>query len=200
MSKDPAFLFYSSDFLTGTFTMTNEQVGIYIRLLCLQHQQKGVIDKDSFRAMANGHKPILAKFVECDEGYYNARMREESDKRNAFCESRRSNAKHKQSISKAYAPHMENENENENINKKRRFSKPNIKQISDYCKERKNNINAQLFFDSNEAKGWVVGSTKTPMKDWKAVIRTWEQRGKDEVAKQPVNNRGAEIYKHFDEE
>ena len=39
MAKDPAFLFYSNDFLTGTYTMTDEQVGKYIRLLCLQHQK-----------------------------------------------------------------------------------------------------------------------------------------------------------------
>ena len=38
-TKDPAFLFYSSDFLSGTFTMTNEQIGKYIRLLCIQHQK-----------------------------------------------------------------------------------------------------------------------------------------------------------------
>lgn len=36
--KDPAFLFYSQDFYTGTVFMTDEQVGKFIRLLCLQHQ------------------------------------------------------------------------------------------------------------------------------------------------------------------
>jgi hypothetical protein len=39
MAKDPAVLFYTQDFLVGTLTMTNEQVGKYIRLLCLQHQK-----------------------------------------------------------------------------------------------------------------------------------------------------------------
>ena len=37
--KDPAFLFYSSDFLSGTMLMNNEEIGIYIKLICLQHQQ-----------------------------------------------------------------------------------------------------------------------------------------------------------------
>ena len=32
MSKDPAVLFYTSDFLTGTMTMNDSQVGQYIRL------------------------------------------------------------------------------------------------------------------------------------------------------------------------
>ena len=43
-NKDPAFLFYSSDFLTGTMFFTDEQVGKYIRLLCAQHQ-KGQIGR-----------------------------------------------------------------------------------------------------------------------------------------------------------
>jgi len=37
MSKDPAFLLYSGDFLNGTADMEPEEVGVYIRLLCYQH-------------------------------------------------------------------------------------------------------------------------------------------------------------------
>ena len=44
--KDPAVLFYTQDFLTGTFLMTNEQVGKYIRLLCLQQQNGGLHECD----------------------------------------------------------------------------------------------------------------------------------------------------------
>ena len=32
--KDPAFLLYYTDFLVGTAFMTNEEVGMYIRILC----------------------------------------------------------------------------------------------------------------------------------------------------------------------
>ena len=39
MSKDPAILFYTGDFITGTLTMTDDQRGKYILLLCLQHQK-----------------------------------------------------------------------------------------------------------------------------------------------------------------
>lgn len=38
--KDPAFLFYSSDFLSGTMLMTDEEIGQYIKLICLQHQKR----------------------------------------------------------------------------------------------------------------------------------------------------------------
>jgi hypothetical protein len=54
------------------------------------------------------------------------------------------------------------------------FIKPMIHQIEFYCKERKNNIDAEAFFNFYESKGWKVGNTK--MKDWKAAIVTWEKR------------------------
>jgi uncharacterized protein YdaU (DUF1376 family) len=59
---------------------------------------------------------------------------------------------------------------------KKGFIKPTLDQVTAYCAERKNGIDPQLFIDSNDAKGWVVGTTKTPMKDWRATIRTWEKR------------------------
>lgn len=56
----------------------------------------------------------------------------------------------------------------------KRFLKPTIQEIQDYCAERKNEIDAEVFFDFYESKGWKVGTT--PMKDWKACIRTWERK------------------------
>ena len=38
MAKDPAFLFYTGDFATGTQFLTDDQMGKYIRLLMAQHQ------------------------------------------------------------------------------------------------------------------------------------------------------------------
>ena len=55
-----------------------------------------------------------------------------------------------------------------------RFKKPTIEEIEEYCKERNNGINANAFYDFYESKDWYVGKNK--MKDWKACIRTWEQR------------------------
>jgi hypothetical protein len=55
-----------------------------------------------------------------------------------------------------------------------RFVKPTVEEIAAYCEERNNGINAEYFFDSYEGKGWLIG--KTPMKDWKAAVRTWEKR------------------------
>lgn len=60
----------------------------------------------------------------------------------------------------------------------KRFIKPNLDEVTHFCKERNNGIDAQYFIDSNEAKGWVIGKNRTPMKDWKATIRTWERNNK----------------------
>jgi hypothetical protein len=38
MAKDPAFLFYSKDWLQGTASMTKDEKGVYIDLLAHQHQ------------------------------------------------------------------------------------------------------------------------------------------------------------------
>jgi hypothetical protein len=117
MAKDPAVLFYTSDFLSGTFTMDNEQVGKYIRLLCLQHQKGKLTEKDMLSICKAYDVEIWDKFKVEDGLYYNDRMLNETVRRQKFSESRRNNAKStkKESTSEAYAKHMETENENRTI-------------------------------------------------------------------------------------
>ena len=117
MAKDPAVLFYTSDFLSGTFTMDNEQVGKYIRLLCLQHQKGKLTEKDMLSICKAYDSEIWDKFKVEDGLYYNDRMLNETVRRQKFSESRRNNAKSpkKESTSEAYAKHMETETENRTI-------------------------------------------------------------------------------------
>ena len=62
--------------------------------------------------------------------------------------------------------------------KSRTFTPPTLDQVRDYCRERNNSVDPQRFLDFYESKGWMVGKNK--MKDWKASVRTWEQRDKTE--------------------
>ena len=62
--------------------------------------------------------------------------------------------------------------------KRASFEKPTVAEIAAYCSERKNGVDPQSFFDFYESKGWKVGAVK--MKDWRASVRTWEQRHKTE--------------------
>ena len=57
---------------------------------------------------------------------------------------------------------------------KRKFVKPTVEEVAEYCRERGNAIIPESFVNFYESKGWVIG--KSPMKDWKAAIRTWEQK------------------------
>lgn len=126
MAKDPAVLFYTSDFLSGTITMTDEQVGRYIKLLCIQHQKGKLTAKDMLSICKAYDEDVYSKFVKDGEFFYNERMKNEAEKRKNFTESRKKNAQSTKnqsnkdkSICSAYAQHMENENENtnENINR-----------------------------------------------------------------------------------
>lgn len=125
MGKDPAFLFYSNDFLSGTYTMSHEQVGKYIRLLCLQHQKGILTERDMLNICGSYDEDIYSKFAQSENGYYNVRLRDEADKRKAYSDSRRKNKMKNKfdntdiyDTSASYVGHMENENANENEIKK----------------------------------------------------------------------------------
>ena len=61
---------------------------------------------------------------------------------------------------------------------RKRFTIPTPEEVQAYCDERKNGILGQQFCDFYSSKGWRVGSQ--PMKYWKAAVRTWEIRRKDQ--------------------
>ena len=58
------------------------------------------------------------------------------------------------------------------------FVPPTVEAVRDYCMERGNGIDPQAFVDFYASKNWMVGKNK--MADWKAAMRTWEQRRKQE--------------------
>lgn len=126
MAKDPAFLFYPQDFIMGVIFFTDEEVGKYIRLLCAQHQQGGLIEKNIFNSVVKDSKLLREKFVESEDGFYNLRLMSEMEKRAIKSNNLSANAmqrwqkdKQKQCKSNAIASHRhmptENENENENV-------------------------------------------------------------------------------------
>jgi hypothetical protein len=92
--KDPAFLFYPESFLTGTMFMTHEQVGVYTRLLCIQHQKGYLTDSQIHQICDNDNmlKEVLLKFRQDKNGnYYNMRLREEMIKRKKHAQKQREN-------------------------------------------------------------------------------------------------------------
>lgn len=173
--------------------MTHEQVGKYIRLLCLMHQTKGTIDIPAFDAYIGNDPAIRAKFSFKDGYVYHDRLISEMERRQAFCESRRINrtkGKQKDDICSTSVGHMETETETETkaVNttiqpikiaapakpKKQptfvRDNPPTLEEVTPYCTEK--GIDPQQFHDAGTAVGWV-DKNKTPYRDWKAVVRKW---------------------------
>lgn len=72
-------------------------------------------------------------------------------------------------------------NDNNVKNNIGRFAPPDVVEVQAYCYERENNVDAQVFVDFYESKGWMVGKNK--MKDWKAAVRTWERSSDGSKAK-----------------
>lgn len=194
MSKDPAFLFYPGDWLGGTITFTRSQKGAYMDLLMAQFNQVALTIEDIRQVLGIDYdlmwEPKLrVKFETESNGilYFNRKLRDEVIKRKSFTESRRNNKTGKNQYNSGHmtnhmTSHMENENENENkdiikkdrIVKERRFIPPTIEEVIAYCLERKNNVDPHKWHAWYSANGWMVGKNK--MKDWKAAVRTWENK------------------------
>lgn len=70
---------------------------------------------------------------------------------------------------------------------KERFVRPTVEEVREYCSERHNGIDPQSFVDFYESKGWKVGNN--PMKDWKAAVRTWENKRKEKPRSSPSRDQ-----------
>jgi len=133
MSKDPAVLLYTSDFLSGCQDLTMVERGQFITLLCLQHQKGYLTNKMIMLTCPNVSEDVLERFDKDEKGnFFNKRMDTEIKKRKSNSEKQSKRAKDywakvKQNKEEAtsgdnttaYATALplEDENENENENK-----------------------------------------------------------------------------------
>lgn len=75
----------------------------------------------------------------------------------------------------------------------KRFTPPTVAEVEAYCRERGNRVDANRFVDFYTGKGWMIG--KSPMKDWKAAVRTWENGdNKPQAGKTPKAQELDEFY------
>lgn len=105
-----------------------------------------------------------------------------------------------------------NVNVNDNVNdikentlksvKEKRFAPPTPEDVREYCREMGyTHVDANKFVDTFSAKGWRVGKTNTPMKDWKASARNWERQEKEwrEEKAAKTQNKPSNRFKNFTE-
>jgi hypothetical protein len=68
----------------------------------------------------------------------------------------------------------------------KRFVPPTVEEVAQYCFERMSKVDPQRFVDYYTSNGWMVGKNK--MKDWKAAVRTWDQKEK------PTGRKGGNVF------
>ena len=89
-----------------------------------------------------------------------------------------------------------NKNMNMKENKRGGFAPPTLSEVQAYCKERNNNVNAETFVNFYQSKDWYVGKNK--MKDWKAAVRTWENKSRQENKQQePESDSDLDKYRRL---
>jgi uncharacterized protein YdaU (DUF1376 family) len=182
--KDPAILFYTSDFLTGTMTMTFEERGKFIYLLSTMHQH-GRLSEETIRLLVGSISDNLKKKFRIDENglWYNERLELESTKRAKFTESRRNNGNkggrpkiidinnnlmvnHKDNL-------MGNENENDNENRiksKRKLKKPSIEEFTNYfISKGSTEQQGKHWYDYYDVADWHDTNGK-PVINWKQKV------------------------------
>jgi uncharacterized protein YdaU (DUF1376 family) len=201
MAKDPAFLFYPGDYVSGTMGMTFEEKGAYMDLLMLQFNRGHMNTHMIQHTIGHLWEQVKCKFIQDNEGlWYNVRLDVEKEKRKTFTESRRNNMKPKDkpSYEPPYEthmqPHMDShmENENENINKdiNTNKSKCSFEQAFEYMANKISldlaKIEAEKFVNYYTSNGWKVG--KNPMKSWTHAANTWLINSK-QYAKGTTNNQ-----------
>ena len=126
MAKDPAFLFYTGDFSTGTQFFSDEQLGKYLRLLMAQHQHGHLSENQMIFISKSYDNDIFSKFEKDEKGlYFNKRLEVEVIKRKNYTESRSKNKTGKTKekiISLSYDNDMENKNKNIDIDNNKDIS------------------------------------------------------------------------------
>ena len=181
MSGKNSFIMYA-DVIEYTKDMADEQLG---QLYRAQLQYANGITPDVADPEVKGVWRVIKHQMDINSNKYAAK-----------CEQLKANAsKRKQMVSNAVkSKHTDSDTDTVTVSKETtpngvvkkaasRFTPPSVEEVAAYCAERKNHVNAQQFVDFYASKGWKIG--KDPMKDWKAAVRTWEQR--DDKFTHPMN-------------
>jgi len=176
-NKRKSFIIHK-DSLVILDEMSNEQAGIFIKSIKF-YQEKGYLPELDF-GLKMATTPFINQFQR-DEDIYKKTCEARKEAGSLGGKQKVANAsKSYQEVANLADNDSKNKSESENKNenkseiknnsdKNKKFIKPNIQEIKDYCLERKNNIDAEHFFNFYEARAWK------DIKNWKACVITWEK-------------------------
>lgn len=150
LSNKNGICFASNSYFAKLYNVTNTTISLLIKdLIDNGYIEREIIYKDGTKEIENRYLRILK------EGYLR-------NLKGGIQENLKDNN-----------TSINNTSNKKEIYKEKRFKKPTLEEVKEYCKDRNNNIDAQRFIDFYESKDWMIGKNK--MKDWKAAIRTWEK-------------------------
>ena len=146
--------------------------------------------------------PAFRSQIDRDNANYEEKCRKQSDNARkrwdaTACNGMPTDAKHAKTKEKEKEKEKTKEKEKEKESKEKvasgdapssRFVPPTVEEVVAYCLARQIGIDPQSFVYFYASKNWMVGKTK--MSDWKASVRTWEQRRKQEGGKTNGSNAG----------
>lgn len=177
-----SFVLYTK-YLDNIQALSMEQRGMLFTSLMLYASGQEPEEMDPVTAMAfsfiksqmdkdiEKYNETCAKRSEAGKLGGRPKKQEEAKKSNGFSENQKKQGKAKKADNEY---EYDNDNDLLKENTKRKvFSTPTVDDVRAYCLERNNKVDPQQFVDFYESKGWMIGKNK--MKDWKAVVRTWER-------------------------
>lgn len=162
------------------YSMTGEQIA-----LCGNERfyaKRVMAQEDRFKA---NYKELSKVRSEAGKAGANAKWQGESaianDGKAMANDSKNGNTKTK---TKTKTDTLSSDDDKSNRARTTRFTPPSVDEVAEYVRSRGSSIGAERFVDYYSANGWKVG--KNPMRDWKAAVRTWEQRREEETGEQPT--------------
>ena len=186
MAKKESFVFYTSVWPQLFKMLENDEERGQLIMVIIDYVSFGTLPSGTHSRAFLGAFEIMKVQLDKDADKYQKTVEK---KREAGKLGWQATAKQMASKCQADAKQVsaDNDNVNDNVNDnevisnditkgaktRKRFIKPTVEEVREYCQERGNTVDPDTFVNFYESKGWVVG--KSPMKDWKSAVRTWER-------------------------
>lgn len=173
MSKSPAFQFYAQDFLTGVMYLTNEEIGIYIKMLAKQWTD-GKIPKKRLGFLVglewdNLSEELRSKFSDNGDYIINERLEKEREKKQKFIKNQSENGKKGGRPKKKSSPETSEieektqikpnplKNQKPNQSQKKPLEEGRLKTEEEIEEEKEKEGEVKMPFESEEfLKGWKI--------------------------------------------
>ena len=82
-------------------------------------------------------------------------------------------------------PYINTYNKPTNKPNSKRFTPPTLEEVEEYCKSRRNNVDAKRFYDYFTAGNWT-DAKGNKVKNWKQKLITWEGHSNGQTTRNPV--------------